>query len=113
MINVLTVFINDQAVFEFDRDTSLDDQQLKFLDKIDSDMDRGLKMSGELFEKPDAEQRVRFIVMNLIKALQHDEQAIIRSSCAYLINRRPQLLEVRVKDGESAIEIELIDERND
>ncbi|MDH5766548.1 MAG: hypothetical protein OEZ38_11085 [Gammaproteobacteria bacterium] len=112
MINVLTILINDQAVFEFDRDTGLDDQQLKFLDKIDSDMDRGLKMSGKLFERPDAEQRVRFIVMNLIKALQQDEQAIIRSSCAYLINRRPQLVEVHVKDGENSVEIELIDEQN-
>ena len=32
----LTIFINDQAIFDYDDTTSIDDDQLVFLDKMDA-----------------------------------------------------------------------------
>lgn len=110
MNNVLTIFINDEPVFERERDINLEQSQLEFLEKMDSDMDRGIKISGESYENPSQEQRLTFVAMNLIKALQQENDAVIAASCAYLIQRRPDLIEVRASNGELGVNIELISE---
>lgn len=109
-MNKLAVLINNEIVFEFDRELSFADQQLAFLDKMDSDMDSGIKIHGELLVKPDSQQRASFVVMNLIKALQQDNEAVITASCAYLVNRFPRLIEVHANDHGKSVKIELIDE---
>jgi len=60
---------------------------------------------------PDTEQRAKFIIMNLIKALRQDNQAVIQASGAYLVNRLPGLAEVQVNDVGSKIDIELVYDR--
>lgn len=110
-MKTLTVFVNDQAVFEYDKETNFEEQKLEFLDKMDSDMDRGIKINGELISSPDHQQRARFVAMNLIKALQQDDQPIISASCAYLTNRQSELIEVHAKDQGNAVNIELIAEQ--
>lgn len=106
----LTVFINDQVAYECDREIDLEPEQLKFLDKMDNDMDRGVKIQGELIASPDIRQRATFITMNLIKALQQENDAAKFASCAYLIKRMSSLVEVRASDQENSINIELIEE---
>lgn len=106
----LTVFINDQVAFECDREMDLELEQLKFLDKMDNDMGRGIKIQGELISSPDDKQRATFIAMNLIKALQQDNDAAKFSSCAYLVNRMSSLVEVRASDQENSISINLVEE---
>ncbi len=112
MLKPLTVYINDQPAYEHDRELSLDDSKLEFLDKMDTDMQRGIKIRGELITEPDNEQRVRFVAMNLIKALQQDNHAIISVSCAYLIHRRPELIEIHVHDRQGHVDIDFVDEPN-
>ena len=46
-MNKLAVIINNEVVFDFDRELTFEDQQLAFLDKMDSDMDKGVKIHGE------------------------------------------------------------------
>ena len=110
-MNKLAVLINNEIVFEFDRDLTVEEQQLAFLDKMDSDMDSGIKIHGELLANPDSQQRATFVVMNLIKALQQDNEAVITASCAYLVNRFPRLIEVHANDHGKSVKIELIDEQ--
>ena len=43
---------------------------MAFLGRMDSDMESGITVQGELIVKPDAQQRATFVVMNLIKGLQ-------------------------------------------
>ncbi|WP_126454387.1 hypothetical protein [Sulfuriflexus mobilis] len=106
----LTIFINDLAVYEYDRDTALDEWQQAFLEKMDSDMGRGFTIQGELIAHPDSQQRARFVVMNLIKALQQENEAAISVSCAYLSTRLPGLVEVHANDHEGTVKIELLEE---
>ena len=106
----LTILVNNQTVFEYDRDMTIEADKLTFLDKMDSDMRRGIKIQGELISDPDTQQRAKFVVMNLIKALQQDNQAVIQASCAYLVHRLPDLVEVQVNDVGSKLDIELVDE---
>ena len=109
-MNKLAVLINNEIVFEFDRELTFADQQLVFLDRMDSDMDSGIKIHGELIMNPDSQQRANFVVMNLIKALQQDNEAVITASCAYLVNRFPRLIEVHANDHGKSVKIELIEE---
>lgn len=111
MSSNLTVFVNDQPVFEYDRETQLEDKQIEFLDKMDSDMGRGVKINGELFSPPDAEQRAKFVAMNLLRALKQEDDARIAVACAYLIHRRPLLIEVHAKDLDGRVIIDLVDEQ--
>jgi hypothetical protein len=110
-MNKLAVFVNNEIVFEFDRDLTFVENQLAFFDKMDSDMDSGIKIHGELLVNPDSQQRATFVVMNLIKALQQHNEAVISASCAYLVNRHPALCEVHANDDVDTVKIELIEEK--
>ena len=109
-MNKLAVFINNEIVFEFDRELTFSDQQLGYLDRMDSDMDKGIKFHGELVMNPDSQQRATFVAMNLIKALQQDNEALITASCAYLVNRLPMVVEVHANDQGNTVKIELVEE---
>ena len=109
LMKKLTFFINQEVVYEHDRDITFEQQQLEFLDKMDKDMDRGIKIRGEFTIHPDLHQRTTFVVMNLIKALQQDNEAVISASCAYLINRHPELTEVHANDHDGSVNIELVE----
>ncbi len=109
-MNKLSVLINDQLAFEYDRSTEIDEKQLAFLDRMDRDMDRGLKIHGELVSEPDSKQRAIFMAMNLVKALQQEDNAKIAVSCAYLCSRLPHVIEVHARDQGKRIHIEFIEE---
>ena len=51
----LNIIINNESVFEFNREITLDDKKLSFLDKMDSDMEKGIKIHGELIINPDSQ----------------------------------------------------------
>ena len=109
-MNKLAVLVNNELVFEFDRVLTFDEHQLAFLDRMDGDMDKGIKVRGHLQVDPDSEQRATFVVMNLIKALQQENEAVITASCAYLVNRHPALIEVHANDDVDTVKIELVEE---
>ncbi|MDH5473396.1 MAG: hypothetical protein OEY87_05195 [Gammaproteobacteria bacterium] len=104
----LGIFINNDIVFEFDKDITLESVQHAFLDRMDADMNKGIKIRGELIREPDGNQRAIFVAMNLIKALQQDNEAAQYASCAYLVNRHPDLLEVHASDQGSVVNIEFV-----
>lgn len=106
----LSILINNQLAFEYDRATKLDAKQLAFLDKMDSDMARGVKISGELISMPDRKQKATFVAMNLLKALKQEDHAKIAVSCAYLISRLPHAVEMHATDQGKAINIEFVEE---
>lgn len=109
-MNKLAVLINNEQVFEFDRDVTIDEEKLAFFDRMDVDMDKGIRIHGELIVAPDTRQRAKFVVMNLVKALQQENQAVISASCAFLLHRFPALIEVQANDDGDSINIELIEE---
>ena len=109
-MNKLAVFVNNEIVYEFDRDLTFVEHQLAFFDRMDSDMESGIKIHGELLGNPDSQQRATYMVMNLVKALQQGNEAVITASCAYLVNRHPTLVEVHANDDVNTVKIELVEE---
>lgn len=112
-MSYLSILINGEVAFEFNRDIDFEENQLEFLDRMDSDMGKGIKVHGVLQEKPDARQRAHFVVMNLIKALRQENDAIIQASSAYLVNRFPELSEIHVSDDVDTIKIEFIEDESE
>lgn len=106
----LKFLINDQLVFEYDRPAELDDRQLAFMEQMDRDMDRGIRMYGELITEPDHKQKAGFVALNLLKGLQQEDHARIEASCAYLSSRLPQVVEVHARDLDGRVDIEFIEE---
>jgi hypothetical protein len=106
----LDIIINDELAFQYDRSTVLDDRQLAFVEQMDRDMDRGIRMYGELITEPDSKQKARFVAMNLLKGLQQQDNARIEVSCAYLGSRLPQVVEVHARDMDGRVNIEFIEE---
>lgn len=106
----VTIFVNNQVAYEFDKEVPIDDQKLAFLDKMDSDMACGIKIQGELIPQPDKHQRATFVIMNFIRALQQQNEALIAAYSAYLANRLPGLVEVHANDHGSGIRIDLVEE---
>ncbi|MDH5446496.1 MAG: hypothetical protein OEY52_13155 [Gammaproteobacteria bacterium] len=110
-MKTIKFIINDDVVFEHDKDTAIPEEKAEFLNKMDKDMGKGLKINGELISKPNQEERSRFIVLNLIKAFQQDNHAIISASCAYLMSRIPGLHEVRISHLPENIDIDFVIEQ--
>lgn len=109
-MDTLTVFINEQPVYEHDKTTELTDAQVEFLDRMDHDMGRGVKIHGELISEPNIQQRANFVAMNLIRALLQEDNAKIIASCTYLGNRLPKITEVHARDQDGRVSIELIEQ---
>ena len=115
MDNKLSVSLNHSNVVEYDRNRRLPGHQRQFLDKMDDDMSQGFELAGEFISSPDAMQRAKFVAMQLIMAVQANEDGLIAATCAYLANRYPDMQQVQaVEQGEQVV-LELIftgEERN-
>lgn len=109
-MKTLTIYINEEPVYEYDKDSYIEESQIAFLDKMDSDMGRGIKIEGKMIANPEKKQRANFVVMNLIKAMKQENDAIIFASCAYLVNRMPTLVEVHANKNNGDLNIELVEE---
>lgn len=107
-MNKIILLVNDQVAFDFDKELSLEESQLEFLDKMDSDMDKGVKINGQLFSEPDNTQRATFMTMNLIRALQQENQMVATASCAYIASRLPDVEKVLVSDDGAGVKVEFI-----
>lgn len=102
MAHMLTVYINDESIIEYDRNKRLPGKQREYLDKMDSDMDDGFKLGDEQIDNPDAKARAKFVAMTLIHSIDADNEQMIVATCAYLASREASLSEVRAKaEGEN------------
>ena len=109
-MKTLSIYINDELVYEYDRSTALSEAQLAFLDRMDADMARGIRVAGEMIAEPDERQRATFITLNMIRAMQQEDEAKIAVSCAYLSQRLPHVVEAHARDQESGIAVEFVEE---
>ena len=108
-MKILYISINDETAYEYDCSQALDASQQAFLDKMDRDMEKGIRLQGDLITHPDRQQRARFIALNLLKAVAQENHAVLSVSCAWLVSRLPDLNEVRFTKTGSSIDIELLE----
>lgn len=105
---LLVVLVNGEVQLEYDRNKTLPELQLRYLDRMDRQMDTGVRLGADWIDQPDVQQRAKFVAMHLIEALQQDNEASIAASCAYLANRLPDLKQVKAKLLGVGISMELV-----
>lgn len=111
MNDKLVVLFNGQAVVEYDRAKRLPGHQRQYLDRMDSDMDGGIDLAGEIIAEPDAVQRAKFVAMHMAQALLDEHDAMIAAGCAYLASRLPDLKQVRVIQQGEDLMLDLVFEQ--
>lgn len=102
----LSIIFNGTAELEYDRDKSLQDHQLLYLDKMDEQMDVGITVGDTRVDNPDNNQRAQFVAANLAHAIKSNQEPTMASLCSYLAIRLPDVQQVIIDERGSAIEIE-------
>lgn len=110
-MSLLVAVLNGEAVIEYDRDKSLPENQLEYLNKMDKKMQDGIPSGqGNIFA-PDLEQKAQFVANQLMMAIKGDNEQLIAASMAYLATRLPDLKQVSGKEQDSEMQISLIYDR--
>ena len=99
--------LEGQEVLTYDRSQELPEQHRAYIDKMDEHMNDGFELAGTTVKQPDLQQKTQFVAFNLVQALNtgDDQSAIMMFT--YLVNRMPDLKQVKAKiqNGESGQKI--------
>lgn len=102
MSDSMVVLVNGEALFEYDRTKPLPENQRQYLERMDKQMDDGVKLGNETIANPDQQQRAQFVAFTLITAIQEDNEAVIAAMNSYLAVRFPDLKQVKADTDESS-----------
>ena len=102
----LSIVFNGTPELEYDRDKSLQDHQLLYLDKMDEQMDGGITIGDSRIDNPDNNQRAQFVAANLAHAIKSNQEPAMASLCSYLAIRLPDVQQVLIDERGDGIEIE-------
>lgn len=103
----LGVLVDGQPQYEFDRDKVLPEGHLVRLEQMDSKMNRGIEIQGELIPNPDREARTRFVATSLANALAEGDENMAMAMVTWLGVRRPDLKQVKIFPGELGMKVDL------
>ena len=104
----MAVLINGIAQLEYDRNKALTDYQLTYLDKMDKKMDAGISIDGEIIESPELNQKVQFVVANMLSAMKSDNEGVTSSLCTYLATRLPDLKQIKINEEADSMSIDMV-----
>ena len=95
MSDSMVVLINGEALLEYDRTKPLLEKQQQYLERMDQQMDEGVKFGEETITSPNPQQRAQFVAFNLLSGIQQDNEAVIAAMSSYLAVRLPDLKQVK------------------
>ncbi len=102
MSETMVVLLNGEALFEYDRDKTLVEQQRQYLEKMDQKMDSGIILGDESISTPDQQQRAQFVAFTLVTAIQNDDEAAIAAMSSYLATRYPDLKQIKADTDQNS-----------
>ena len=111
MTDIMAVVLDGIAQIEYDRGAPLPERQQNYLDKLDRDMDQGFSLGGVRLDRPDPLQRAQLMCMNLIRAIQTNDEQGAAAACTYLAVRLPELRQVRAQSQGDELHIDLVFDR--
>ena len=112
MSDILAIHMNGTSVVEYDREKPLGEQQLTYLERMDSKMDLGVTLNEEFVIDPDPLQRAHFVASQLVQGLVAENEQLIAATCAWLALRVIDLKQVRVSDSDGTYTIDLVFDEN-
>ncbi|UCE76391.1 MAG: hypothetical protein JSU62_11125 [Gammaproteobacteria bacterium] len=104
----LVVLVNGESRLEYDRSKELSERQRVYLDRMDRQMDSGIRLGTDWVEQPRPAQRASFVAAQLVDALQRDDEGLIAACCTYLANRLPELKQIKARLLTAGFSVELV-----
>jgi hypothetical protein len=107
----LAIIVNEKLTLEYDRNKPLEQDQLEYLDKLDAKFDQGIELQGEHIDKPDIQQRARYMTLSMMEGIMYREDAKAAVSVAWLATRLPELKQVVAVVDNEGTQFELVFDR--
>lgn len=107
MTEWLVIYRNGATVYSFDKREGLARMQFAYVQRMDADMDRGISLEGERIRSPNLAQRTRFVVGQLIEAVNIGDSRGIAMLCRWLARHVPELDAIRLEDAGDEYRVEL------
>jgi len=107
MKNSFKVTLNEQIIYSY-IDKPAPARLRRYLDEIESHMERGIKLGEQHVEKPSDLQKLQYVAMQLFNALDNKNLNKAEVMSAYLKNRNADLREICVTQMDDVINLKLI-----
>ena len=108
MSSMLSIYLNDNKCLDYEKNVRTSGLQKRFLDSMDLDMDKGIEVNGEMIDSPDKMQRVHYVAMSLFYGIENKSEGMISATCGYLVNRLPELKQIRATEDGDEMTLDLI-----
>lgn len=110
-MSLLAIVVNDQLTLQFDRSKELPENQQQYLAKLDEKFDQGIELQGEKIDKPNIQQKARYMALSMMEGIMYQEDAKAAVSMAWLATRLPDLKQVLAMVDEKGTQFELVFDR--
>lgn len=107
MAGQLVIYRNGTEAYSFDKREGLARMQFAYVQRMDADMDRGINLDGERILSPDLTQRTRFVIGQLLEAVNLNDSRGIGMLCRWLAQQVPDLDAIRIEDDGDDYRVEL------
>ncbi|MFV1984750.1 MAG: hypothetical protein ACC657_14490 [Thiohalomonadales bacterium] len=108
MSKLLLLVHNGEIKIEYACNKPLAGIQRRFLEKMDTDMDNGIKINGKPVLNPDKMQRVQYVTNHLVNSFLNNKEQLISAAYAYLAKTVPELKQIRVDTTSEHDSIDLV-----
>jgi hypothetical protein len=103
----LDIFRNGALAYSFDKREGLARMQFAYVQRMDADMDRGISLEGERILSPDHAQRTRYVIGQLLEAVNINDSRAIAMLCRWLAQQVSDLDAIRIEDHGDEVGVEL------
>ena len=103
----LILFLNQENVYEYDRNQRLPGKQREFLDFMDQDMAQGIELQGSHYQHPGIEQKLAYVAARLVHAYHDKNHELLKATSAYLALRAPELSHLLVEESGEEFTLQL------
>lgn len=107
MSRQLKVCRNDETLIDFDKREASARMQFAYVQKMDTHMDQGIQLHGEKIADPDPQQRMQYVIGELLRALNLNDSRAAAMMCRYLAHRAPDLDRIEIVDTGEAFDVKL------
>lgn len=106
--DLVSFLLGNNEMLHYDKASPLPDSQREYLDVMDKKMDQGFELIGKKIVNPDQQQKSQFVAFNLVHALENNDDQTAIVMFTYLVQRMPDLKQVKARSEGGKIGIEFI-----
>jgi len=108
MTSLVKLLINDDEVFQYDKNIELPESQRNYLHLMDSKMNGGINLDGNAVNNPSQLEKAQFVIFNLLSYLDKNEEQESLAMFSYIVHYLDELKQVKVQGKTGNYKIEFV-----